>query len=172
MYKIINFILILFFIFFSTNLKAQNKVTFINLEYVLNNTLSGKIIVDEIENLKKKNELKFSTIENEIKSKEQSLINKKNIISEIELEKNYLALKKEVDQFNLNRKNSIINYENLKKKKLDNYFEKISPIIEAYIIENSISVVLNQKDVFIGNKKSDITTDIINLIDNKIKWYH
>ena len=54
MFKIIKFFLILFFISFSTNLKAQNKITFINLEYVLNNTLSGKIIINEIENLKKK----------------------------------------------------------------------------------------------------------------------
>lgn len=169
MFKIINFSLILFLFLFSSNLKAQNQITFINLEYILNNTISGKKIINEIDNLKKKNELKFSELENEIKLKEQNLINKRNILSDNELEKNYIELKKEIDQFNLNKQNFIVNFEKTKKNKLDQYFVKISPLIEAYIIENSISLVLNQKDVFIGNKKNDITKDVVELINNKIK---
>ena len=169
MFKIINFSLILFLFLFSSNLKAQNQITFINLEYILNNTISGKKIINEIDNLKKKNELKFSELENEIKLKEQNLINKRNILSDNELEKNYIELKKEIDQFNLNKQNFIVNFEKTKKNKLDQYFVKISPLIESYIIENSISLVLNQKDVFIGNKKNDITKDIVELINNKIK---
>ena len=169
MFKIINFSLILFLFLFSSNLKAQNQITFINLEYILNNTISGKKIINEIDNLKKKNELKFSELENEIKLKEQNLINKRNILSDNELEKNYIELKKEIDQFNLNKQNFIVNFEKIKKNKLDQYFVKISPLIEAYIIENSISLVLNQKDVFIGNKKNDITKDVVELINNKIK---
>ena len=78
-------------------------------------------------------------------------------------------MKKEIDQFNLNKQNFIVNFEKTKKNKLDQYFVKISPLIEAYIIENSISLVLNQKDVFIGNKKNDITKDVVELINNKIK---
>ena len=169
MFKIINFSLIFFLFLFSSNLKAQNQITFINLEYILNNTISGKKIINEIDNLKKKNELKFSELENEIKLKEQNLINKRNILSDNELEKNYIELKKEIDQFNLNKQNFIVNFEKIKKNKLDQYFVKISPLIEAYIIENSISLVLNQKDVFIGNKKNDITKDVVELINNKIK---
>ena len=167
MYK--NLLIIFFIIINFTSLKAEEKITFLNIDSLIQNSNFGKSILKEIEDLNQKNISEFKKREQDIRKKEQDLINKKNIISEIELEKNYLELKKKVDQFNLNRKNSIINYENLKKEKLDKYFEKISPIIEAYIIENSISVVLNQKDVFIGNKKNDITTDIINLIDNKIK---
>ena len=52
---------------------------------------------------------------------------------------------------------------------LDNYLKKITPIIQDYIIKNSISIVLNQKDIFIGNKKNDITLDIVKLVDQKIK---
>ena len=41
----------------------------------------------------------------------------------------------------------------------------ISPIIENYIIEKSITIVLNKKNIFIASKEYDITSDIINIVD-------
>ena len=58
---------------------------------------------------------------------------------------------------------------NLKKKKLNEFLSKITPLIREYTSENSISLVLNQKDIFIGNKNYDITNDIVKIIDNNIK---
>ena len=37
-----------------TNVKAENAITFLNLEYVLNNSVSGKVIINEINLLKNK----------------------------------------------------------------------------------------------------------------------
>ncbi len=161
------YILTIFF-FIITNVKAENKVTFLNLDYVLNNSNSGKIILNELNLLKKKNENNFNNLSSKIKKKEQDLLNKKNILSEQDFEKNVLNLKKEVNEFNQKRKKQITIYENTKKKMLDDYMKKITPIIQDYIINNSISVVFNQKDIFIGNKKYDITLDIVKLLDIKL----
>ena len=60
-------------------------------------------------------------------------------------------------------------YEELKKKELDNFIRRITPLIENYTVTNSISLVVNQKNIFIGSKKYDITSDIINLVDNNLK---
>ena len=43
--------------------------------------------------------------------------------------------------------------------------KKINPLIEEYIIKNSISMVFNQKNLFIADKKYDITNQIIEIID-------
>ena len=61
--------------------------------------------------------------------------------------------------------NSIIKKKNL----LNNFFEKIRPIIEEYVDEKNISAVLNKKNIFIANKKYDITNDLIEVINEKIK---
>ena len=156
-------------VLFITNVKAENAITFLNLEYVLNNSVSGKVILNEINLLKKTNEENFNNLSVKIKKKEQDLLNKKNILSEEEFNKNLSNLKKEISEFNQKRNKQISVYENTRKEMLDNYLKKITPIIQDYIIKNSISIVLNQKDIFIGNKKNDITLDIVKLVDQKIK---
>ena len=47
--------------------------------------------------------------------------------------------------------------------------QKIRPVIEEYVANNSVSMVFNQKNIFIADKKYDITKQIIELIDKKIK---
>ena len=41
----------------------------------------------------------------------------------------------------------------------------IQPIIENYVKEKSITIVLNKKNIFIASKEYDITDDIINIVD-------
>ena len=165
---------LIFFIFFiySTNilpLKSDDKVTFLNLDAVLNNTIIGKSIVKELNELNKTN-LKNLEVEREkIKKKEQDLINKKNILSKDEFDSLLSKLKKEIDTFNKNKNIKIMKYEELKKKELDNFIQRITPLIQNYTVTNSISLVVNQKNIFIGSKKYDITSDIINLVDNSLK---
>lgn len=155
---------------FMTNVKAENAVTFLNLDYVLSNSVSGKVILNEINLLKKTNERNLNNLSVKIKKKEQDLLNKKNILSEEDFNINLSNLKKEISEFNQKKNKQIAVYENTRKELLDNYLKKITPIIQDYIIKNSISIVLNQKDIFIGNKKNDITLDIVKLVDQKIKW--
>ena len=59
----------------------------------------------------------------------------------------------------------------IKKKKIefDLFFKKITPIIESYVKEKNIDIVLDRKNIFIASKKKNITQDIIKIIDSKIK---
>jgi Skp family chaperone for outer membrane proteins len=45
----------------------------------------------------------------------------------------------------------------------------INPIIEKYMSDNSIYMVIDKKNVFIASKDYDITDNLIELIDNQIK---
>ena len=56
-----------------------------------------------------------------------------------------------------------------KNKILNDYFDKINPIIQEYMNENSINILLETKNVFIGKNNLDITLDIINKIDKQLK---
>ena len=54
----------------------------------------------------------------------------------------------------------------LKEKKLANFLKKINPIIQDYMKKNSIEIVLDEKQIFIGLNSNDITNDIITLIND------
>ena len=60
----------------------------------------------------------------------------------------------------------------LKKKRntnIINFINLINPIIEKYMTDNSIYMLIDKKNVFIANNNYDITKKLIELIDNQIK---
>ena len=50
-----------------------------------------------------------------------------------------------------------------------NFLNLINPIIEKYMSDNSIYMLIDKKNVFIASKDYDITNNLIELINNKIK---
>ena len=53
----------------------------------------------------------------------------------------------------------------LKQKKLDSFLKKINPLLQDYMKNNSIDIVLEKKQIFIGNSSIDISDNIIELIN-------
>ena len=163
-------ILILLFILIKQPLSlADQKITFLNLEKILNDSNTGKKILRNLETIKNNNSNNFKKISDEIRSKEEDILKQKNILSEEEFEKKIINLRQEVKQFNNDRNKIIKEYEVTKKIELDNFLKKITPFIEKYIAENSIGLVLNQKNIFIADKKYDITNKIIAIVDENLK---
>ena len=163
------FISFLIYFFNILPLQSDDKVTFLNLDAVLNNSKIGKTIVQQLSELNENNSKNFNIEREKIKKKEEDLIAKQNILSKEEFNSKLSDLKKEIDIFNKEKNIKIIDYEKLKKKELDKFIKRITPLIENYTVDNSISLVVNQKNIFIGNKKYDITRDIIDLVDNNLK---
>jgi len=97
------------------------------------------------------------------------LIAKKNILSEEEFNSKLADLKKNLKIYREKKQKKINEFENNKKKLINNFFEQITPLIEDYVKINSIDLVVNKNNVFMASKKLDITNDIIEIIDEKIK---
>ena len=159
------FFFILIFSFNILNLNAEEKITYINIDFVLQNSNLGKSILKNLNDLDKENKKKFELREKKLRQIESDLINKKNILSKDELETNIEKLKKDMNQFNLDRKKVNFEYNEKRNKSINNFLQQITPLIENYVKENSISLVLNQKNIFIGSKKYDITNDIIEIVN-------
>ena len=49
------------------------------------------------------------------------------------------------------------------------FFKKIDPILKEYLKQNSITLLIDKKNVIVGVESLDITNNIKNLIDEKIK---
>ena len=101
-----NYILyiLLFFIFNSLSVNAEDKITFLNLDSVLNSTITGKLIIKDLEQIKKANEINFQKKSEILVDKERDIISKKNILSKEEFDSSLLNLQKEMNKFNEERK--------------------------------------------------------------------
>ena len=147
----------------------EQKIVYLNLNFIVENSTPGMQILQELEIKKKQNIKKFKIKENELFNKEKDLLNKKNILSQDEFESKALALSEEMKIYNTERKKIFLEFEKNKKKELNNFLGKITPLIENFVKENSINIVLNEKNLFIASKKFDITDQIIQIVNQNIK---
>ena len=166
MYILKKYILILSIFFFSiTSLNASEKIAFIDVDYILNNSNLGKLIFKELETVNKENIKKLSQKEIIIKQKKDSINKTKNISSKEQLEKDILNFNNDVEKFRSEKDKILKDFKLLKETKLDNFLKKINPIIQDYMKKNSIDIVLEKKQIFIGSSSVDITNEIIKLVN-------
>ncbi|WP_440917919.1 OmpH family outer membrane protein [Candidatus Pelagibacter sp.] len=163
------FTILILLLTFISNTYSQDKIVYLDLDNIVTNTKAGKLILSELEKSKKAALLKFEKKEKDLKKIEDEIKKQKNIISEEELKKKFVKFRKEVTTFRQNKQKVINEFNKKKKKEFDAFFKKITPIIENYVSEKNIDIVLDRKDIFVASKKKDITKEIINIIDAKIK---
>ena len=139
------------------------------MDGLLEKTNFGKKIINELNLINNKNLNLLKEIEGKIKSDRDKINAQKNILSDEQLNEKLNELNKEIKKFQ-SEKNKLVNRFNLeKKKKLDDFFKQIIPEIEKYIDEKQIDIVIDKKNIFIANRKNNITEDIVKIIDEKLK---
>jgi len=169
MFKILK-VTIFFLFFFNTYvLSNEQKIVYLNLDYIIQNSIPGKLILQELDDQQKENINRFKLRKNDLLDIEQDIIKKKNILSKEDFEAEAINLNKEMKKYNEERKKTLLKLEENKKKKLNEFLEKITPLIQKFVKENSINIVLNEKNLFIANKKFDITNQIIEIVNKNIK---
>ena len=75
----------------------------------------------------------------------------------------------DVEKFRSEKDKILKDFKLLKETKLDNFLKKINPIIQDYMKKNSIDIVLEKKQIFIGSSSVDITDEIIKLVNENVK---
>ena len=102
--------------------------------------------------------------------KDKNEINKqKNIISNEELKIKIDEYQKEVLVFQNEKKQLIENFNKQKQKQINDFFNQVTPIINEYMEKNDISIIFDKKNIFIAKSDSNITVEIINLINERLK---
>ena len=162
-------ILFIFIFGLPSTIFAENKVAYLDLDFILSNTNVGKSLFKDIQKLESSKIKELNNKEQILKDEENQILASKNIISKDELNKN-------INEFQIklkNYKNLRLDEINLLKKKRNedilNLLKSINPIIEKYMNENSISILIDKKNIFIADKNFDITKNLIELIDTKFK---
>ena len=168
--KIFNFFFLILTVLCSLSAIAKSKenLAYINLDNVIENSIYGKKVLSEIKLLNDENIKKLKNMEKEIKFDENELNKKKNILSENEFNNEIKRFEKKLSKFRKIKNEMTSDFKSQKNKILNNFFLKINPIIQEYMDEKSIDILFRQENIFIGKTSADITSPIIDEINNKI----
>ena len=143
--KLINLIILILFLSLSNSF-AQEKIAFVDLNFVYSNSKIGKKIIKEIENKRKNINKDFKEFQNKLEDEKEKLVAQKNVLAEDEFKKKLLELEN-----NLKKYNEIIN--------------KLRSTLAKYAKDNSISMILRKEQLLIGENRLDVTNDILSLVN-------
>ena len=163
------FLIIIFFIFGPSNLWSSEKIAFLDIEFIINKSEPALVIIKKIEKIRDQETKKLKEIEDNLKKKNEELIKTKNLISDEELKKKISSLRDEAKSFDELRKKTITELNIKKNKELNEFLKLINPIIQEYMKEKSIDMIIDKKNIFMAKSKNDITKDILEIVNTKIK---
>ena len=132
-------------------------------------SIAGKSIIAQLKKKREASISKFKKKEKDIIEKEKKLISQKNVLSKEEFGKNIKDLRDEIIEFQKDRNKAFNEIAKLRVKASTNLLKKLNPILENYSKTNSISMVIQKKHIVIGKKEDDITKDILELVNQKVK---
>jgi len=158
-----------FFLFWNIVIAENSKVVYVDVDKIINQSIAGKSVTKQITNINSKNTSKFKKREQELIEIENRIIKKKNILSKDDFEKQAKALNSDVANFkqeiNKSRKE-------LAQKKLEatkKILNVLNSILSEYSVKNSISLIIQKKNIVIGKSELDITKPVLELVNAKIK---
>ena len=165
---LVKFFVVTFLILVCTHSFAEQKIVVLDMKFVLNNSKAGKGAQDFLKKSFADNQKKFTNLEKELKKEETDLLEKKNILSKDEYTKKSNDLRKKVIDFRSNRKMAIDKITSLRAESRQTLLKKIWPILDAYIKENNISLVMDKKNMLGGRPDIDITEVIIEKLNKEL----
>ena len=163
--KLFSLFTIVILIFFGSNSFAQEKIAFIDLNFVYANSKIGKKIIGEIDNKRKNINKDFKEFKDKLEDEKKKLLAQKNVLAEDEYKKKVTNLENNLKKYNeiISKKNQdLVDYQN---KSKDEFSKKLKSTLEKYAKENSISVILRKSQILIGENKLDVTKDILELVN-------
>jgi outer membrane protein len=162
---------IFIFIILLNSVNAEQKLVFLDMERVISTSSSGLSIINQLKDLSDKNLVLLNKQEKKFKEKETKLISQKNIISESEFASKAEQLKKEINKLNKSRNKIITDFNKLKIENTNKLLRMINPILIKFSKDNSISLILQKKDLIIGNSELDVTDEILKIVNNEVNTF-
>ncbi len=160
---------IIVFLFIANTIFAAEKIAFIDLNSIFDNSAAGKKINNEVQEKQKKINSSIKKFQETFKSDREKLKTQKNVLSKEEYKKKLLKLDKDLKEYNISIKNKNNELTNFQVKARAEFFNKLRPILEQYSKQNEISLILKKENILIGKTNLDISKNILEMFDKEIK---
>ena len=167
-----NFFKYIFFIlaiFHSSIALSNDEIYYLDMNYLMNNSLAAKSIISQLEKKKKINSTNFKKIEDDLKNEEKKIISQKNILKNEEYQKKVNLFSEKVNDY---KKKSRMAAEDINNSKIVAQKELVvilTGILSEYSKKNSIKYIISKESIIIGKSDLDVTKKIFELLNVKIK---
>ena len=161
------FVVTLFFLI-STYASAEQKIAYIDMKYILNNSKAGKVAQNFLKKTFKENQKKISDQQNELKKEEGDLLTQKTVLSKEEYKKKTDELRKKVGAYQVQRRSIIDDIAKQRANARNKLLQKLDPILKTYMNSNDISVVIDKKNIVLANPDLDITVKIVETLNKEL----
>ena len=151
-----------------THASAEQKIAYLDMKFVLNNSKAGKGAQDFLQKSFKENQKKFLDEENALKKNENDLLAQKTILTKKEYQKKSDDLRKKVIDYQSQRRTTLEKITSQRAEARQKLLEKLDPIMKTYIKENDISLIIDKKNVLMGNTNLDITNIIVEKLNKEL----
>ena len=165
---LVKFFVVTFFLLMCTHTFAEQRIVVLDLTYVLNESTAGKGAQEFMTKTFSDNVKKFSAMEKALKEDEKDLLAKKNILSKEEYGKKINSLRKRNIDYQTERRTAIDKITMHRAEARETLLKKLKPILESYIKENSVSLVVDKKYILGGGAQSDITKVIVEKLNKDL----
>ena len=166
--KIYYNILTIFFLtlfFFGNTFALEQKIMFIDIDYIYNNSNFGKKINENIKKKTKEFNDKNKNYLNTINEKKNSLLKKKNIIDENEFNEQKKLIQDEIKKINSQiSKNEKVLIELRNNTRLD-FSNQLNKVLQQYATDNSIDMIIDKKSILIGKSELNSTNKILSILN-------
>ena len=166
----INFIkiLLIYFRLFGIGHSAD-KIAFVDIDFIINSSEIGKKLNQNFNEKIKKEDDRLKQKEKDLKSKEDKILNQKNVLSEDELNKLLADFRKEISNFKQERISINNKFRDQKLKETNSLVSNLNNILANYAKKNSISLIIQKKNIVIGKSELDITKDVLDIFNSEVK---
>tara|TARA_B100000212_G_scaffold264192_1_gene203751 strand:- start:105 stop:626 length:522 start_codon:yes stop_codon:yes gene_type:complete len=159
----------IFIVFFTLSYAEEQKIVYLNVDKIMQQSIAGKSIKKQLENLYNKNLEKFKINDELLKNKEKKLIAQKNILSQEDFQKELSSLRKEIINFQKEQVKARDDINKLRIGATNKLISQLSPILQEYAKKNSVSLILQKKNIVMGKKEIEITDEILEITNKEIK---
>ena len=167
--KIILFTIFLF-ISFTNFVKAENsEIYFVDVDKIMTESNKGKKILKDLDNTINSQNKKFEKQELELKKEEELILKQKNILSKEELNKKILEFQSTIKQFNKDKNDFSKKINKQRIEATNNMLINLNKILSNYASDNSISLIIQKKNIIIGKSELDITEKVMKVFNSQIK---
>ena len=165
---LVKFFVVTFLLLVCTHVLAEQKVVYLDMKFILNNSKAGKGAQDFLHKSFQANQKKFLDNQNALKKEESYLITQKTILTKEEYQKKSDNLRKKVIDYQSQRRASLDKIATQRAKSRETLLKAIDPILNTYIKENNISLVIDKKDMLGGKPEYDITQIIVEKLNKEL----
>ena len=163
------FIISILFLIFTFSYAEEQKIVYLNIDKIMKQSIAGKSIKKQLENVYNKDLNKFKKNDEILKNKEKKIIAQKNILSQEYFQNEISSLRLEIIKFQKEQVKARDDINKLRIEATNKLILKLSPLLEDYAKKNSISLILQKKNIVMGKKEIEITDEILEIANNKIK---